>query len=304
MENEKKNFKEKYSKNWIFTLKEIKELKKVLLSKTTQEVKFWPDGTWVNEKNNKYSSINDGAVFILTKKDLEYINQDKIDNAIYNICHLIVGLDHPLCDLDIHEYLSQRLDTDLKSFLQEELFKNEYHSYNFVFTFEGLNFECDIDWELSGRYFKVTLDDNTIGISEGIRSIINYLFDLSEEISYENRAITQFCREIRKFEVYYYNSINKCKSQTTTPTELLILQSEVTSIPIMGNYIKLADILNHFQLDLPIPDEADKNKYINFHDLFDSKHDLYGYMDVGDIESYIYWFLENNVFESFDIRED
>lgn len=302
MEKEMKNFKEKYSNNWIITLKEIKELKKVLLSKGTKEVRFYSNGTWVSGKDNKYSGINDGAVFILTKKDLEYINQDKIDNVIYNICHLIVGLDHPLCDLDIHEYLSQRLDTDLKSFLQKELFKNEYQSYNFIFTFEGLNFECDIDWELSGRYFKVTLDDDTLGVAEGIRSIINYLFDLSEEIRYENQAFTLFCREIRKFEAYYYNSINKRKSQTTTPTEVLMLESKLPTPP-MGNYIKLADILNYFQLNIPIPNEADKYKYINFHDLFDFNHDLYGYMDLEDIESYIYWFVENNVIEPFDIRE-
>lgn len=93
MEKEKRNFKEKYINNWIFTLKDVKKLKNVLLAMDTQEVRFWSDGTWNSEKITE-SNINDDAVLILTKNDLEYINQDKIDNSLYNICHLIVGLEH------------------------------------------------------------------------------------------------------------------------------------------------------------------------------------------------------------------
>lgn len=237
MEKEKRNFKEKYNNNWIFTLKDVKTLKNVLLAMDTQEVRFWSDGTWNSEKITE-SNINNDAVLILTKNDLEYINQDKVDNLLYNICHLIVGLEHPLCELDIHEYLLQRLDTNLESFLKGELFKKEYQSYNFVFTYGDLDFVCKIDWELSGRYFKVSLDDDTLGVSEGIQSITNYLFNLSEEIVNEKEAFTRLCREIRRFEAYYYNSINKCKSQTTTPTEVLMLQNEMIAASSIGNYIK------------------------------------------------------------------
>lgn len=91
-------------------------------------------------------------------------------------------------------------------------------------------------------------------------------------------------------------------SQTTTPTEVLMLQRAMTP-DIVDNYIKVADLLDHFQLDIPIPKSADKEKYIDFNDLFDDYHDLYGYMDVGAIESYIHWFVDNNILEPFDIRK-
>lgn len=206
----------------------------------------------------------------------------------------------PLCELDIHEYLLQRLDTNLESFLKGELFKKEYQSYNFLFTYGDLDFLCKIDWGRSGRYFKVSLDDDTLGVAEGIQSIRNYLFNLSEEIVNEKKAFTRLCREIRRFEAYYYNSINKYKSQTTTPTEVLMLQNEMIAASSKGNYIKVIDIVDHFQLDIPICNEGNKDKYIEFHDLFDYNHDLYGYMDVEDIKSYIYWCIENNAFEKFN----
>ncbi|KGR73625.1 hypothetical protein [Ureibacillus manganicus] len=293
MKKEKRNFEEKYSNNWLCILTEIKGLKKVLLSKTTEEVRFWLDGTWIIGNDTEFSRNNDDVSLVLTKDELEYINQDNIDNVLYNICYLI---NHALCGLDVHEHLLHRKETDLKNFLQENLYKSKYRSYNFVYTYEDIDFKCKIDWELSGRYFTVSLDDETLGVSEGIGRIISYLFDLAEELQDEEQAFTLFCREIRKLEAYYCNSTNKFRSQTTTPTEVLILQGEMTSAPIMGNYIKVADIIDYFQLNIPMPNEAVKNKYLDYHDLFDTTHDLCGYLDVGDIESYIYWFVENNDF--------
>ncbi|MFP3427311.1 hypothetical protein, partial [Pseudoalteromonas sp. SIMBA_162] len=90
------------------------------------------------------------------------------------------------------------------------LFKHNFLSYNFVFTYGDLDFKCDIDWDLSGRYSRISLDDETVGIADGLRYIVNYLFDLSDEIRNEKQAFTLFCREIRKFEAFYCNSMNKC----------------------------------------------------------------------------------------------
>lgn len=302
MKKEKRSFKERYSNNWICTLKQVEELKKALLSKTTEEVKFWSDGTWASRIQNEFWNDNEDPLFILTKDEIQFINQDTVDNSLYSICHLIFGLDHPLSNLDIHEYLLERKNTDIKSFLQRDLFRKNHHTYSFVFTYDNLDFKCAIEWENSSRSLRVLLDDGTIGIADGIRYIINYLFDLSDEIRYEYEAFILFCREIRKFEAYYCNSKNECMSQTTTPTEVLMLQREMTP-DIIGNYIKVADLLDHFQLDIPIPKSNDKEKYIAFNDLFDDYHDLYGYMDVGAIESHIYWFVDNNILEPFDIRK-
>jgi hypothetical protein len=271
MKKENGSFKERFSNNWISTLKQVEALKQALLSKTTEEVKFCSDGTWVSRKQNEFWNDKEDPLFILTKDEIQFINQDTVDNSLYSICHLIFGLDHPLSNLDIHGYLLERKNTDIKSFLQQDLFRKNHHTYSFVFTYDHLDFKCAIEWENSSRSLRVLLDDGTIGIADGIRYIINYLFDLSDEISYENEAFILFCREM-------------------TPD-------------IIGNYIKVADLLDHFQLDIPIPKSADKEKYIDFNDLFDDYHDLYGYMDVGAIESHIYWFLDNNILEPFDIRK-
>ncbi|AST90041.1 MULTISPECIES: hypothetical protein [Sutcliffiella] len=303
MKEGKQSFKESYSSNWVYTLKQVEELKNILLSKTTEEVLFWSDGTWASRKQNIFWNDKEDPLFTFTKNEIQFINQDTVENSLYSICHLIFGLDHPLSNLDIHEYLLERKNTDIKSFLQRDLFRKNHHTYSFVFTYGHLNFKCSIEWENSSRSLRVLLDDGTIGIADGIRYIINYLFDLSDEIRNEYDAFILFCREIRKFEEYYYNSKNECISQTTTPTEVLMLQREMTT-DIIGNYIKVADLLDYFQLDIPFPKSNDKEKYIDFNDLFDDYHDLYGYMDVGAIESHIYWFVNNNILEPFDIRKE
>ncbi|KAB8139135.1 hypothetical protein F9U64_01720 [Gracilibacillus oryzae] len=301
MKNEKRSFKERYSNNWICTLKRGKELKKILLSNSTEEVKFWSDGIWVSRKQNEFRNDNEDPLFILTKDEIRFINQDTIDNSLYSIYHLIFGLDHPVSDLDIQEYLLEGKNTDIKSFIQKDLFEQNSHSYNFAFTYDNLDFNCIIEWENSSRFLRVILDDGTIGIADGIRYIINYLFDLSDEISDECRAFALFCKEIREFEAFYSNSMNESKSQTTTPTEVLMLRGEMA---LFGYYIKVADLINHFQLNIPIAKRTDQEKYVDFNHLFDHYHDLYGYMDVGAIEDYIFWFIENNTLEPFDIRKE
>ncbi|WP_047982402.1 MULTISPECIES: hypothetical protein [Ornithinibacillus] len=301
MKKEKRSFKERYSNNWICTLKQVEELKKALLSKTTEEVKFWSDGTWASRKQNEFRNDNEDPLFILTKDKIRFINQDTVDNTLYSIYHLIFGMEHPLCDLDIQEYLLERKSTDTKSFLQKDLFGQSSHSYNFAFSYGNLDFNCVIEWGISSRSLRIILDDGTIGIADGIRYIINYLFDLSDEISDECQAFTLFCEEIRKFEAFYYNSLNESMYQTTTPTEVLMMQS---GLAVSGNYIKVGELINHFQLDISIAKRTDQEKYVDFNHLFDHYHDLYGYMDVGAIEDYLYGFIEYNTLEPFDIRKE
>ncbi|MGM0974782.1 MAG: hypothetical protein ACQEW2_17785 [Bacillota bacterium] len=289
-----KAFEGTYNNGWIFSLKKVKELKKAIVSDETQKIQFWSDGTWICNEGSKEILDDEVPLFSLTKDDLNAVNQNTVKSMPFSICELSFGLDHQLCDLNIHEYVIERKKSDLRSFLNRDLFFNYYHSYPFDFNYNGIQFQCTIEWEKSCDYLRVKLDDETIGIAAGLSYMINYLFDLSEELPRGHKAYALFCKEIRKFEEFYCKTLyHSSISQTTTPTEVLIFQRK-KSLFESGNFIKVADLINHFELDIPLKNKEDGEREIEFDVLFDTYHDLYGYMDVDAIK----WAILNYLYDA------
>lgn len=165
------------------------------------------------------------------------------------------------------------------------------HEYLFEFKQGGDEYQCKIEWGDEYPYLWITLDKENVGIAEGIRYLIHYLFDLSAELTHDYNLFTLFCREIRKFEEFYNNTSNYPRFLTTTPTEVGILEEE-------GHLIKIINLVNYFELDIELEGE-DKERCISFFQLFDDYHDIYGYMDVNSIENEIIYFLNDHE-DSFD----
>ncbi|WP_407270689.1 hypothetical protein [Radiobacillus sp. PE A8.2] len=305
MIKEKRSFDEKCSNNWICTLKQVKELKKALLSKTTEEVRLWSDGSWTCSKGNEPSRDNGEPLYILTKNDLRHISQDTIDSSLYSICHLIFGLDHPLKDQGVRKYPLKRKNTDSNSFLQNGLFINQLHSYHFVFACRKLDFKCTIMWESSNRYLLIKLGDGTIGFAKDIRHIINYLFDLSKKLPHDFRSFPLFWEEIKKFEDYYCNSITDSISPILRPTKEIMVKNEYPW-ERHGNYSKISDFISHFSLDIPIPQNVNVEKYIDMRVIFFLHDRIYGY-ENDDNEALAYIMLmhiEDNPLEPFEIMKE
>lgn len=287
MKNEKRSLKERYSNDWICTLKRVEELKNALRSKTIEEIRFWEDGTWNKEAIN----VKGDPLFILTINNLHFVTQNDIDDLLFNICDLIFGLKH--------SYFDQKIP--LKSHaLRNDLF----HSYNFVFNYLDYEFKCIIKWKISNSNLLININNKTIGYFEDIRQLINYFMDLSKiELPFDFYFPT-FWKEMKKFEDYYFN-LNETNFSSIRPTKEIILQNRYPW-ESHGIYSKISDFINRYSLDIPIPKNVDVEKYINTQDIFFWHERIYGYenRDLEALAELALIHIENNPLEPFEIRKE
>ncbi|MDP4086178.1 MAG: hypothetical protein Q8934_16385 [Bacillota bacterium] len=299
-------FKDKYNSGWICVLKHVQELRKAIVSNKTEQIHFWPNGTWACYEDFSESSEIDEPLISLKKRDLQPIKGEAIKSMPFSICELMFGINHFLCELDVHEYVQERKGSELKSFLSRDLLLDYYHLYHFEFKHKNIHFHCVIEWEKSHDSLRIKFDEDTMGIADGIRYIINYLFELSKELYDDYPAYSSFCKEIRKFEEFYCKTLNLTISQTTTPSEVSILEEEIVcfdeenSCFSRGNFIRLNKLISHFELNIPIMDDKVEEKMIGYEIFYDIYHDFYGFMDVNAIEWAVIKYLENDENEAFE----
>ncbi|MBD8069911.1 hypothetical protein [Bacillus sp. PS06] len=288
MKNEKRSFKERYSNDWICTLKQVEELKNALLSKTIEEIRFCEDGTWDKEEKN----VKGDPLFILIKNNLHFVTQNDIDDLLFNICDLIFGLKHSLFDKKL-PLKSNALRNDL------------FHSYNFVFNYLNYEFKCIIKWKSSNSNLLIKIGNKIIGYFEDIRQLINYFLDLSKiELPFDF-YFPKFWKEIKKFEDYYFTLVNETNFSSIRPTKEIILQNRYPW-ESHGTYSKISDFINRYSLDIPIPKNVDVKKYINTQDIFFWHERIYGYenKDLEALAELTLIHIENNPLEPFEIRKE
>ncbi|MCT2536843.1 hypothetical protein NC661_03040 [Aquibacillus koreensis] len=298
MKNEKRSFKDRYSNDWICTLKQVAELKGVILSKTTEEVRFSRGGTWSIEEENHLGKENEFPKLKLSKEELYCINQSNINELINNICCVIFGLDQSLNDKEVHEFYVRK---------NTGLLLNLSNSFEFVFNRGNYDFSCKIEWESYNRYLLVILDDETVGFARDIRHLINFLFDLSKQAIDNFYVLSLFWNELKKFEDYYYYLINESIPLTFRPTTEIMIQNKYPW-ELNGEYRKIKDVIKFYGLDehVTIPENINQEHYMDEGELLFWHEREYGYFDR-DIEELAHLFLcylELYTLVPFEIRKE
>ncbi|WBX80327.1 hypothetical protein PD280_22625 [Virgibacillus salarius] len=298
MKNEKRSFKDRYSNDWICILKQVVELKEVLLSKTTEEVRFWADGTWSIEEENHLGKEKEFPILKLSKEELYCINQSNIHELLNNICCLIFGLDQSLDSKEVHQFLVRK---------NTELLINLSNSFKFVFNRGNYDFSCKIEWESYNRYLLVILNDETVGFAKDIRHLINFLFDLSKQAIDNSYVLSLFWSELKKFEDYYYYLINDSIPLTFRPTTEIMIENKY---PWESgcNYYKIKDVIKSFSIDehVTIPENINQERYMDKADLLFCHEREYGYFDtdIKKIAQLFLWYVEFYTLEPFEIRRE
>lgn len=261
---------------WMVTLERVRELKQLLSGVQDGTVLFWRNGKWdYRSGGENYHAGIPTPHLILSETDLKRININNVDNIILNIMKLLdFHKTYITYDLNgtksFEQYLRIEKNTDISTILHEQLTDSLSHSYNFNVYDGDIKIPYTFKWNNSDKFIKVVIDNSFYGYTN-FYDLIMFLLEKTEAIT-EYKLYTQFFKDIRKFQNYYYQTISVQNGELyTSETEVRLLNpkfrleyfnSKVNSYPV-DYRVKVEDIIEYFGIDIDVSDEKSLKKYIN-----------------------------------------
>src|SRR5699024_540246 len=261
---------------WMVTLERVRELKQLLSEVQDGTVLFWLDGKWdYRSGDENYHEGIPTSHLILSETDLRKINVNNVDNIILNIMKLLdwyksyITYD-PNGPNSFEQYLLIEKNSDISTLLHVKVKDNLNNSYNLNVYDGNIKIPFTFKWNNSGKNIKVAIDNSIYGYTN-YHDLIMLLLEKTEEIT-EYKLYTQFFKDIRKFQNYYYQTVSEKNGEFyTSETEVRLLNpkfrlkyfdSKVNSYPVHYSD-KVADIIEYFAIDVDVSDEKLLEKNID-----------------------------------------
>lgn len=286
---------------WMVTLERVEELRQLFLEVQSGEILFWLDGDWYYRGDGDISSKGvPSPHLILSKKDFERINEKNIENFIFNTMRLlnfyklyITYSSHKISSLE--GYLRLEENSNIPTTLYETIHDSLCHSYDFYIYTGKTKFSYTVDWNDNGKDIKVVIDNSIYGYTN-FYDLTMFLLDQSRTIK-DYKLYTQFCMELRNFQNYYYKTISEPNGELyTSETEVKLLNPEFRLKyfdPKVNSYsyppVKIADIIDYFDIDIVITDEKLLERYINTNYLYTEfgYYELFNNITVSNVKALV-----------------
>lgn len=286
---------------WMVILEKVDELRQLLLNLRCGSIVFRTDGTWKYKNNeDNFNADSCSSNLIISKEDLNEINENNVGNIIFNIMRLmdLYKWYDRISPNSFKEYLQTEKNSDVPTILLEKIKDTLDYSYTFNVCSEDINISYTFNWDSSGGNIQVIGGNSSLGYTDytGLRMFL--LWKTGYIINYE--LYTQFFKEIRSFQNYYYQTEPLAYEYLyTSQTEVSMLNREYREKyfnPKITSYsvdckVKVADIVDYFNLDLKIDvtDSQLQEAYINTDDLYlqFGYYELYHCITLSDVVALI-----------------
>ncbi|MFD1849696.1 hypothetical protein [Oceanobacillus bengalensis] len=309
------------SSEWVDTLQRVGELKYLFLEVQCGEFLFWSDGNWLYRKDRgDLSNILPSPHILLTKEMLGKITEKSVENVIFNIQRLLSFYNTYITyeyykKTSSEEYLQTKKNFDISSILNFSVYESFCHSYSFYVKNNNIEYSYIFEWSKTGEDIRYILNNSKYGYT-GFYALTNFLLKESSSIT-DYETFTRFCKEIRKFQSYFYytKSEGNPKGELYTSmieVELLNPQNRYNWFNFNGNHyeknpaVKMGDIINYFELDIKVNSQEQLNKCIDTSYLFDffASYEYLGNITVSEVEAIVVETMEDRLQEPFQIRKD
>ncbi|KAB8139146.1 hypothetical protein F9U64_01785 [Gracilibacillus oryzae] len=305
----------------VETLQRVGELKYLLLEVQCGEFLFLSDGNWLYRKDREdLSNIIPSPHLLLTKEILGKITKKSVENVIFNIQRLLsfynTYITHEYYKkTSFEEYLQTKENFDISSILKGSVHGSFFHSYSFHVKNDNVEYSYIFEWNKAGEDIRFILNNSKYGYT-GFYALTNFLLKESSSI-YDYETFTRFCKEIRNFQNYFYNTMSEGNPKGELYTsmievELLSPQNRYSMSNLNRSHyeinpaVKIGDIINYFELDIKVNDQKQLEKCIDTSYLFDffASYEYLGNITVSDVEAIVVETMEDRLQEPFQIRKD
>lgn len=305
------------SNEWMATLERVKELRELLLEIQSGEILFWIHGEW----HYQYKECNfpKGFItphFILNPEILGNIDEKNVDNVILNILRL---LDFYITYVNFHydsgisyeDYLRQEINSGICTILHEK-HDTLCDSYSFYVYNDRIAFNYTFSWNENGKGIHIFFNNSRYGYTS-FYDLTMFLIEESRRID-DYELFTHFCRKIRKFQLHYYgNTSNADGDLYTSETEVQLLNPEnranrfdpSNDFYIVNCAVKIADIIDYFNLNIEVTDKKLLEKYIDTNYLYTQfgYYEFFNNITVPEVQQIVIDTIEGKLQEPFSIRK-
>ncbi|GAA5416992.1 hypothetical protein Pryu01_02053 [Paraliobacillus ryukyuensis] len=305
------------SNEWMATLERVKELRELLLEIQSGEILFWLHGEW----HYQYKECNfpKGFItphFILNPEILGNIDEKNVDNVILNILRL---LDFYITYVNFHydsgisyeDYLRQEINSGICTILHEK-HDTLCDSYSFYVYNDRIAFNYTFSWNENGKGIHIFFYNSRYGYTS-FYDLTMFLIEESRRID-DYELFTHFCRKIRKFQLHYYgNTSNADGDLYTSETEVQLLNPEnranrfdpSNDFYIVNCAVKIADIIDYFNLEIEVTDKKLLEKYIDTNYLYIQfgYYEFFNNITVREVQQIVIDTIEGKLQEPFSMRK-
>ncbi|KAB8139136.1 hypothetical protein F9U64_01725 [Gracilibacillus oryzae] len=303
---------------WMATLERVEELRTLLIKIQSGDILFWINGEW-HYRSNEYN-FPKGFItphFILNSESLGNIDEKNVENVILNILRLLnlyntYVIFHYDSGISFEDYLRKEENSDISTILHDRAHNSLCHSYSFYVHNDKIAFNYISSWNENGKGIHIVFNNSKYGFT--------YFYDLTMFLLEESWGIadygtyTQFCKEMRKFQRHYYKTTSNTEGvlfTSFTEVELLNPENRVKRFDSkVGSYmvntaVRIADIIDYFNLDIKVTDEKLMEKYIDTHYLYTQfgYYEFFNNITVPEVEAIVMDTIEDIFPEPFSVRK-
>ncbi|TXL64044.1 hypothetical protein FHP05_10170 [Cerasibacillus terrae] len=312
------NHEEKLCKNkWMVTLNRVKELRQLLTEVQNGEILFWLDENWMYRSiGNSFPNDFISPHFTLTKENIRRGDKN-VENVILNILKLLdlyyLYDESPFnSGISFKDYLRSEENNDISTVLNEKTLESLSHSYDFHIYNDTHEFSYSFKWSDSKKGIYIIFNNAKYGYTY-FYDLIMFLLEESLTIT-EYDFYTQFCEEIRNFQRYYYKTTSDTdKDIITSETEVQLLNPENrknrfdqnTDTYQVNPAVRIADVINYFNLDIEVSDKNLLNMHIDTDYLYTefAYYDFLNNITVPEVEALVIGTIKGNFKEPFITRK-